>query len=63
MATAVIACFYCNVDSTPLLIFFLALIGSLVLATVFLGVGFFLKGKFRAAEDTKFDVFRADERE
>lgn len=62
MGYSLIACFYCNVDSTPLLLFLVILIGSLVLGTVFLGVGFFLKGKFKYSEETKYEVFRAEER-
>ncbi len=62
MAAVIFACFYCNADSKQLLVFFLALIGSLVLATVCLGIGFFLKGKFKDSEETKFEVFRAEER-
>lgn len=63
MGTQLIACFYCNVDSTPLVIFLVAMIGSLVLGTVCLGVGFFMSGKFRDTESTKYDVFKAEERQ
>lgn len=63
MMAFVIACFYCNVDSTPLLIFLVALIGSLVMGTVCLGIGFYLQGQFAQSEETKLDVFRAEERE
>jgi len=62
MALNILACFYCKADSTQLLVFFIALIGSLVLATVCFGIGFFLKGKFSDSEETKFEVFRAEER-
>ncbi len=54
-------CFYCGVDSKPILYFFIALMGSLVLATVCTGVGFWLKGFFRD-ENTKNAVFEAEER-
>lgn len=62
MEHMILACFYCNADSKQLLVFFIALIGSLVCATVFLGIGFFMKGKFKDSEETKFEVFRAEER-
>lgn len=62
MALSVLACFYCNADSRQLLVFFITLIGSLVMATVCFGIGFFLKGKFADSEETKFEVFRAEER-
>ena len=62
MNSALLACFYCGIDSTPLLVFLIALIGSLVLATVFIGVGLSLRGNFRESEDIKYDVFEADSR-
>lgn len=62
MESLIFACFYCNADSKQLLTFFLLMIGSLVFATVFFGIGFLLKGQFKDSEETKFEVFRAEER-
>ncbi len=55
-------CFYCGVDSTPIIIFLVGLIGSLVLGTVFLGVSFAMRGRFQNTEEQRFDVFEAEQR-
>lgn len=57
-----LGCFFCGVDSAPLLIFFIGLIGSLALATLFTGVGLWLRGSFRDSESTKDEVFKAERR-
>ncbi len=51
-----LVCFYCGVDSTELKIFLFGLIGMLVLGTVFVGVGAWLKGQFKNQESIKYDV-------
>ena len=56
------ACFYCGVDSTPILLFLIGLIGSLVLATLCFGIGLYAKGTFKNSEDNKNDVFHAEQR-
>lgn len=55
-------CFFCGVDTKPLLIFFIGLIGSLALGTLLTGVGFWLRGSFRDSESMKDEIFRAEER-
>lgn len=55
-------CFYCGVDSKPLILFLVFLIGSLVLATVFMGVSLALRGKLKQSENIKYSVFDAEER-
>ena len=56
-----LGCFYCGVDSTPLLIFFIALLGSLALATLFTALGLWLRGSFRKTEDLKDAVLKLEE--
>lgn len=56
-----LGCFYCGVDSKPILYFFIGLMGSLALTTIMTGIGFWLKGFFRD-ENTKNAVFEAEER-
>lgn len=46
-------CFYCNVDSDELRNLLIAIIGGLVLASIFVALGAWLKGFFRNAEDIK----------
>jgi hypothetical protein len=43
---APLGCFFCGVDSGPVLTFFIWLIGAGVLATIFVLVGSLLRGKF-----------------
>lgn len=44
-------CFYCNVDSDELRTFLIVVIGGLVLASISIAVGAWLKGYFRNVED------------
>jgi hypothetical protein len=46
-------CFYCNVDSEELKTFLIVVIGGLVLASIFVAVGAYLKGYFNGVEDPK----------
>ncbi len=57
-----LGCFYCGVDSKPLLYFLVGMIGSLALATVCTGIGWYLKGGFKDSEDLKNEVFKAEQR-
>lgn len=57
-----LSCFFCGVDSRPLLIFFIGLIGSLALGTLFTGLGLWMKGRFRDSESIKDEVFKAEAR-
>lgn len=57
-----LGCFFCGVDSKPLLIFFIGMIGSLALATIFTGLGWYLKGGFKNSENIKNEVFEAENR-
>ena len=43
-------CFYCSVDSTELKLFLILTIGGLVLCSVLVGIGLWLKGRFRDNE-------------
>jgi hypothetical protein len=60
--TGSLGCFFCGVDTKPLLIFFVGMIGSLALGTLLTGLGLWLRGSFRNSEATKDEVFRAEER-
>lgn len=44
-------CFYCNIDSTELRFFVFGTIGALVAATLFAGIGLYLKGVFKNTEE------------
>ena len=57
-----LGCFFCGVDTKPLLIFFIGMIGSLALGTLLTGVGFWLRGSFKDSEAVKEEIFRAEER-
>jgi hypothetical protein len=57
-----LGCFFCGVDSTPLLIFFIGLIGSLALGTLLTGVGLWMRGSFRDSEALRDEVFKAEQR-
>ncbi len=57
-----LGCFYCGVDSKPLLYFFIGMIGSLALATICTGIGWYLRGGFKDTEDLKNEVFKAEQR-
>jgi hypothetical protein len=46
-------CFYCNVDSTELKAFLIIVIGGLVLASISIALGAWLKGAFKNVEDPK----------
>lgn len=46
-------CFYCNVDSYELKRFLIIVIGGLVMASIFLAIGFWLRGNFKNVEDPK----------
>ena len=59
--TGSLGCFYCGVDSKPILFFVIGLMGSLALASIFICLGFWLKGAFHN-EDTKYSVFEAEQR-
>lgn len=56
------ACFYCGVDSKPLLYILFGIIGSLALGTVFCGLGLLMRGKFVDPELIKNEVFEAEKR-
>lgn len=58
-----LGCFYCGVDSKPLLLVLIGIIGSLGLATLFLGVGLFMRGRFQNSENIKNDIFIAEDKE
>lgn len=44
-------CFYCSADSAELKFFLIAVIGGLVLFSLFSAVGLYLKGYFKNTED------------
>ncbi len=46
-------CFYCNVDSEELKSFLIIVIGGLVMASVFVALGVWLRGNFKNVEDPK----------
>jgi hypothetical protein len=46
-------CFYCSIDSTELRNFLVIVIGGLVLASLFVAFGAYLKGAFSNVEDIK----------
>jgi hypothetical protein len=58
-------CFYCNVDSDELKAFLIIVIGGLVLASIFVAVGAWLKGYFKNIEDPelKGKVLKLEETE
>ena len=56
-------CFYCDVDSTELKIFVFGVIGCLALASIFFFLAALGKGKMKDLEETKFQVFEAENRE
>ena len=60
--TGSLGCFFCGVDSTPLLVVFIGIIGGLALATVFTFVGLWMRGRWDDPEKTKFEVFEAERR-
>jgi hypothetical protein len=53
-------CFYCNVDSSELRLFLIIIIGGLVLASIFVAVGAYLRGSFRNVEEIKQKVLEAE---
>lgn len=55
-------CFFCGVDTKPLLIFFIGLIGSLALGTLLTGIGLWLRGSFKNSESLKNEIFEAEQR-
>ena len=44
-------CFYCGADSTELKIFLILVIGGLVLSSIFVFFGLYIKGRFKNVED------------
>ena len=44
-------CFYCSADSGELKLFLIAVIGGLVLFSIFSAIGLYLKGYFKNTED------------
>ncbi len=57
-----LACFFCGVDSTPLIIFFIGLLGSLAFASLFTMIGLWMKGQFHNTEHLRDEVLRAEKR-
>lgn len=57
-----LACFYCGVDSTPLVVFLVGLIGSLVLGTCCIGLSLVMTGKFKNPEEIKYEIFEMEKR-
>lgn len=53
-------CFYCNVDSTELRNFLIAVIGGLVLSSICVCIGVYLRGLFRNVEDIKVKVLEIE---
>ena len=53
-------CFYCGVDSTELKIFLFTVIGGLCLASLFIFIAAWLRGKFKNPEQIKHKVFEAE---
>jgi len=47
----ILPCFYCSADSGELKFFLIAVIGGLVLFSVFSAIGLYLKGYFKNTED------------
>lgn len=60
--SGILGCFYCGVDSKPLLIFMVSLIGCLALATLFAGLSFWLRGGFKRHESIKYEIFEMEDR-
>ncbi len=58
-----LACFYCGADSTEILMVLIGIIGSLGLATLFIGLGLTMRGRFKDSEALAGEVFKAEERE
>ncbi|MCW5828832.1 MAG: hypothetical protein KIT79_05905 [Deltaproteobacteria bacterium] len=54
---AVTGCFFCGVDSTPILIFFLTLVGSGLAGAALLLLWSVSNGDFRHSEAPKYDLF------
>lgn len=53
-------CFYCSADSTELKAFLILVIGGLVLCSIFVFIGLFLKGSFKKTELLKDSPLRAE---
>ena len=56
-------CFYCSVDSTELKAFLIIIIGGLVLASICVAIGAYLKGSFNNVEHIKQKVLDIEENE
>jgi hypothetical protein len=54
-------CFYCGVDSTELKLFLFAIIGGLVLGSVFVFFAAYTKGFFKNPESIKHTVLEKEE--
>lgn len=56
-------CFYCNVDSEELRVFLIVVIGGLVLASISIAVGAWMKGFFKNVEapELKEKVLKLEE--
>ncbi len=59
----ILPCFYCSVDSKEIKMILIAIIGSLVLGSIFILIWSIINGVFKRSEDIKFDVFKANQRE
>jgi hypothetical protein len=53
-------CFYCNVDSTELRNFLITVIGGLVLSSICVCVGVYLRGSFKNVEAIKGKVLEIE---
>jgi nitrogen fixation-related uncharacterized protein len=53
-------CFYCGVDSKPLIVFFLCTMGLLVLGSVMVMVWSVARGQWSDSEKVKFKVLEAE---
>jgi hypothetical protein len=60
--TSGLSCFYCGVDSTELKLFLFAVIGGLVLSSVFVFIAAYSKGFFHKPESIKHKIFEQEER-
>lgn len=56
-------CFFCGVDSTPIVVFFIALVGSGLLGAALLLMWSISNGDFAHSEEPKYELFQLERKQ